>query len=60
MSSKMDRVSAGISMTSKVVVSLLWIAGAVIAFQIGVWYLGLLAIAYLGYLWVLGGRWLIY
>lgn len=58
--SKIDKVSRGISMGMKLFVSALWGAGGVLCFATGAWPAGLVALAYLGYLWLLGGRWLIY
>jgi hypothetical protein len=60
MGSTMDKVTTGVNITAKILVSLLWLAGGIVCFAAGVWYLGLVAIAYLIYLWVFGGRWLIY
>jgi hypothetical protein len=48
------------SFVAKAMVSALWGAGGIVCFAAGAWWGGLIAIAYLAYLWVLGGRWLIY
>jgi ABC-type Co2+ transport system permease subunit len=40
--------------------SLLWVGGGIVAFSIGQPLIGVVAIAYLVYLWVFRGRWLIY
>jgi len=50
----------GASMFVKVLTTALWGAIGVGGFATGVWWIGLLAIAYLAYIWVWGGRWLIY
>lgn len=60
MGRKADAVVNGINIAGKVLVSLLWLGGAIVTFAAGVWWAGLLCIAYLLYLWVFGGRWLIY
>jgi hypothetical protein len=58
--SRLDKVAAGASLVARVLVSLLWGAGGVVCFASGAWPAGLIAIAYLAYLWLFGGRWLIY
>ncbi|WP_024285977.1 hypothetical protein [Cellulomonas sp. KRMCY2] len=56
----LDVVGRGAAMVSRVLVSLLWGAGVVGCFAIGQPLLALAGIAYLAYLWVWRGRWLIY
>ncbi len=55
-----DAVDTGFRFIARLLVSMLWGAGAYAAFASGAWLFGLLAILYLVYLWVLRGRWLIY
>lgn len=55
-----DAVGRGAAVVSRVLVSLLWGAGVVGCFAIGQPLLALAGIAYLAYLWVWRGRWLIY
>ena len=44
----------------KLLTTVLWVGGGLLAFGAGEVLLGLIAVAYLTYLWVFGGRWLIY
>jgi hypothetical protein len=60
MGRKMDVATRGVNVTVKVFVSALWAAAGIAGFATGLWWFGLLAIAYLVYLWFFGGRWLIY
>lgn len=60
MGKKTDAVVNGVNMTLKVITSLLWLAVCVGGFAAGQPIIGLVAIAYLVYLWVFNGRWLIY
>ena len=60
MGKKADAVVNGVNMTLKVITSLIWVAVCVAAFAAGQPIVGVVAIAYLMYLWVFGGRWLIY
>jgi hypothetical protein len=55
-----DKLNTGVNVVLRLFTTLLWGAIAVAGFATGVWYVGVLAIAYLGYIWLLGGRWLIY
>jgi hypothetical protein len=60
MGKKTDAVVNGVNMTLKVITSLIWAAVCVGGFAAGQPIVGVVAIAYLIYLWVFGGRWLIY
>lgn len=60
MASKWDTVANGVNLTAKIVVSVLWAAGAIAGFALGQPIIGIVATLYLVYLWVFGGRWLIY
>lgn len=60
MGAGMDAAARGVSAVSRVLVSALWAAVGVAGFSAGEPAVGLLCLAYLAYLWVLGGRWLIY
>ena len=60
MGRKWDAAESAMSVTAKLLVSLLWVALCIVGFASGVWELGLVAIAYLAYLWLFGGRWLFY
>lgn len=53
-------VATGVNVVAKLLVTALWVAVAIAGFATGAWPIGLLAIAYLIYLWVFSGRWLIY
>ena len=55
-----DTVGHGISMVAKLISTGFWFALIVLGFTAGVPLLGVLGIAYLAYLWLFGGRWLIY
>lgn len=57
---RFDKVARGINMGMKTFVSALWAVGGAGCFWAGAWPLGLIAMVYLAYLWVLGGRWLIF
>jgi hypothetical protein len=56
----MDALHRNLQDLNRILVSLLWIMGAVIAIGIGAPVLALIPVAYLVYLWGFGGRWLIY
>ena len=60
MGAKLDAVGRGASIVGRVLVSLLWAAGGVIGVISGAPLVGVVAAAYLAYLWLFGGRWLIY
>lgn len=60
MGDKADAVVNGVNMTMKVITTLLWGAFGIAAFSLGHVWLGIVAVLYLVYLWVFGGRWLIY
>ena len=60
MGQKIDAVGRGVSMIGKLMTSALWGGAAVLGFQSGQMIVGIVAVAYLGYLWLLGGRLLIY
>jgi hypothetical protein len=60
MGRRTDAVANGVNMTLKVLTSLLWAAVCVGGFAAGAPIVGVVAIAYLVYLWGFGGRWLIY
>ncbi len=60
MGEKLDAVGRGVSILAKVMVSVLWIAVGAIAVAAGQPLLLLVVIPYLIYLWLFGGRWLIY
>lgn len=60
MGSKLDKVATGVSVRAKIVVNLLWLAGGIACVAAGAWCLGLIAIAYLVYLWLFGGTRLTY
>lgn len=53
-------LASGASFVARLVVSLLWGFGVVLCFQVGAVLPALGGIAYLAYLWVWRGRWLIY
>jgi hypothetical protein len=60
MGEKINRVNRGVSMLGKVLTSALWAAAGVVG-AVGGKPIVLLPVAlYLAYLWLLGGRWLIY
>ena len=58
--STIDVVGHGISIVAKLMITGLWFALIVLGFEAGVPWLGVMGIAYLAYLWLFGGRWLIY
>lgn len=60
MSDNWEKATYAIGMFSKVMVSLLWVVGGLIAVSLGIWQALFIVIPYLAYLWVFGGRWLIY
>jgi hypothetical protein len=60
MGRKTDAVVNGVNLTMKIITSLIWVAGGIGAFVYGAPLLGIVAVLYLAYLWVFGGRWLIY
>jgi hypothetical protein len=55
-----DKVFSGISIFAKFMVSMIWLALTILGFAAGVPLLGIFGIAYLVYLWIFRGRWLIY
>ena len=60
MGNKTNAVTNGVNMTLKVMTSLLWLAAGIGGFVAGQPIFAVAAIAYLIYLWVFGGRWLIF
>jgi hypothetical protein len=60
MGQKMDAAARGGRFALRVLVSTLWIAGGIVAVAAGEPLAVVLVVLYLAYLWVLGGRWLIY
>jgi hypothetical protein len=60
MGRKADAVVKGVNVTAKILVSLLWVAVCIVGFAAGQPLVGIFALLYLIYLWVLNGRWLIY
>ena len=60
MGRKMEVAAAGVSMVAKVLTSFLWLAVCIAGFAAGQPIVGIVAALYLVYLWVFGGRWLIY
>lgn len=60
MGRKMDVAEAGVSLVAKLAVTALWVVVAIAGFSVGQPILGIAAIAYVVYLWLFGGRWLIY
>lgn len=55
-----DRFANAVGGFAKLVVGLIWGAGAVVMFGSGQILVGLVAVLYLVYLFVFGGRWLLY
>lgn len=55
-----DTIGAGLSITARLVVSGLWILVGFVAVQTHTWAAVGLVVAYLAYLWLFNGRWLIY
>lgn len=58
-----DVVATGVSIVARVIVSLLWAAVGVAVLLTGaheMWWVPLVCAAYLAYLWIFRGRWLIY
>ena len=55
-----DTVGHGITVVVKLIVTVLWLGFIVLGFTAGVPWLGVIGIAYLAYLWLFGGRWVIY
>jgi hypothetical protein len=60
MGRKADAVVNGVNMTMKIITSILWILAGIGAFSLGHPIIGVVAVLYLVYLWIFGGRWLIY
>lgn len=60
MGRKLDAVATGSRVVTRVAVSGLWGAVAVAMFSQGQVLIGLAALAYIAYLLLLGGRWLIW
>lgn len=55
-----DKFGAAVGGFAKLLVGLLWAAGGAFMFSQGQVVLGLIAVAYLIYLFAFGGRWLLY
>jgi NADH:ubiquinone oxidoreductase subunit 6 (subunit J) len=60
MGQKMDVAARGGRFALRVLVSALWAAAGVVAVAAGEPLAVVLVVIYLAYLWVFGGRWLIY
>ena len=60
MGQKLDMAAQGGRFVLRLLVSVLWVAAGVAAVAAGEPLAVLLVVLYLAYLWVLGGRWLIY
>jgi hypothetical protein len=60
MGKKLEAVNTGINVTLKLVTTALWVAVTIAAFSLGSPIFGVVGIVYLVYLWVFGGRLLIY
>jgi hypothetical protein len=56
----MNKIGRGVSIVAKVLTSVLWIACGVVGVSAGQPVVILPVVAYLAYLWVFNGRWLIY
>jgi hypothetical protein len=58
--SAVDRIGQGVSFVAKLFTTVLWGFAVVGGFAIGSPLVSVVAIAYLAYIWLFGGRWLIY